>query len=359
MPGTHQAIDRAKSFANELGIDVPVLLAPMAGACPAALSIAVAKGGGMGACGALMMNPEQIAAWVHAMRAGSNGAFQINTWIPDPTPARDPAHEATLRTFLQAWGPEALQPTDSLELPDFVTQCEAMLRAGPTVVSSIMGLYPAEFVSSMKEQGIKWFATVTTVAEALEAERAGADVIVAQGMEAGGHRGAFCASEARANMVGLFALLPAVVDAVSCPVVATGGIADARGMAAALLLGASAVQIGTGFLRTPEAAIPAAWADAIGTASPEDTIATRAFSGRLGRSLRTPYTHAAEAPDAPAPAPYPVQRHLTQPMRSEAAKSGSLDGMQAWAGQSARMAQTVSAEQVVSTLWRDAQVLLQ
>ena len=190
-----------------------------------------------------------------------------------------------------------------------------MLDIGPPIISSIMGLYPSAMVDRMKAQGTKWFATVTTVAEARAAQDAGADVIVAQGMEAGGHRGAFDADKAEASMVGLFSLLPAVVDAVGVPVIATGGIADARGVAAALVLGASAVQIGTGFLRCPEAKLPSAWADAIARTLPEQTMVTRAFSGRPGRSIATAYVRAAAAPDAPAPAPYPVQRGLTQSMR--------------------------------------------
>ena len=136
--------------------------------------------------------------------------------------------------------------------PDFAAQCEAMLAAGPPIVSSVMGLFPRDFVTKLKARGIAWFANVSTVAEAHAAEAAGADVIVAQGAEAGGHRGCFDAAQAERQQVGLFALLPAVVDAVGVPVVATGGIADHRGVVAALALGASAVQIGTGFLRCPE-----------------------------------------------------------------------------------------------------------
>jgi nitronate monooxygenase len=146
---------------------------------------------------------------------------------------------------------------------DFAAQCEAILEVGPSAISSIMGVYPPGFVAQMKARGIRWFATVTTVQEALEAEAAGADAIVAQRMAAGnrdgGHRGAFDPAKAESSLVGLFALLPAVADAVKLPVIATGGIADARGIAAALILGASAVQIGTGFLRTPEAKLAAAW----------------------------------------------------------------------------------------------------
>jgi nitronate monooxygenase len=177
-------------------------------------------------------------------------------------------------------------------------------------------------------------------------------------MEAGGHRGGFDAETAEANMVGLFSLLPAVVDAVSIPVVATGGIADARGVAAALLLGASAAQVGTGFLRCPEAKLPAAWADAIGRTLPEQTMVSRTFSGRPGRSIATAYTRAAVSPQAPKPAPYPVQRALTQAMRDAAMKANDIERMQAWAGQSSALALARPAGEVVSTLWEGAQALL-
>jgi nitronate monooxygenase len=333
-------------------------MAPMAGACPASLAIAVANAGGLGGYGALLMQPSAIVAWASDVRAASNGAFQLNLWIPDPPPKRDLAAEDAVRAFLRNWGPEVPREAGDAEPVDFAAQCEAMLEVGPPIISSIMGLYPAPFIARMKDRGIKWFATATTVAEARAAEDAGADVIIAQGMEAGGHRGAFDASQAEARQVGLFALVPAVADAVKIPVVATGGIADARGVAAALLLGASAVQVGTGLLRSPEAKIPSAFADAIGRTLPEDTMLSRAFSGRPGRSIATAYVRAATAPTAPAPAPYPVQRGLTQAMRESAIKENDIDRMQAWAGQSAAMAQPEAAGEVVRRLWQGAQALL-
>jgi nitronate monooxygenase len=149
-----------------------------------------------------------------------------------------------------------------------------------------------------------------------------------------------------------------VADAVDLPIVATGGIADGRGVAAALALGASAVQIGTAFLRCPEAQLAPAWADALGRARPEDTLLTRAFSGRPGRSLATRYALAAAAPEAPVPAPYPVQRGLTAAMRVEAQQTGDVDRMQTWAGQSAGLARAEPASDVVDRLWRDARLLL-
>jgi len=262
---------RVERFCTRFGLRIPILLAPMAGACPPSLSIAVAQAGGMGACGALLMGPEAILDWARTVRSATNGAFQMNLWIPDPPPVRDPAREAALRDFLGGWGPAVPAEAGDAAPPDFAAQCEALLQAAPAVVSSIMGVYPADFVARLKQRGIAWWATASTVAEAREAEAAGADVIVAQGMEAGGHRGAFEAGRAEAAMVGLMALLPAVADAVRVPVVATGGIADGRGVAAALALGASAVQVGTGFLRCPEARIPAPWADALAATPPEGT----------------------------------------------------------------------------------------
>jgi nitronate monooxygenase len=358
MPTSNPLLARAEAFCAAYGLRLPILLAPMSGASPASLSIAVANAGGLGSCGALLMQPAAIKAWATEVRAGSNGGFNLNLWIPDPPPQRNAEAEDAVRAFLRGWGPEVAREAGEVTPPDFAAQCEAMLEVGPTIISSIMGLYPSAFVERMKAKGIKWFANATTVAEAKAAEAAGADVIVAQGMEAGGHRGAFDAAKAQTELVGLFALLPAIVDAVKLPVVATGGIADARGVAAALMLGASAAQIGTGFLRCPEAKLPPAWADAIGRTLPEQTLVTRAFSGRPGRSIATAYARAATGSDAPNPAPYPVQRGLTQAMRDAATKTNDIDRMQAWSGQSARLAMAKPAGDVVRELWSGAQALL-
>jgi len=354
----HPALTRATTFCEQFNLRVPILMAPMASACPPSLAIAIANAGGLGGCGALMLQPEAIRKWAADVRAGTNGGFQFNLWIPDPPPKRDAAAEAAVREFLANWGPPVPSEAGNVVLPDFQAQCDALVETGPAIISSIMGLYPDRFVARMKAKGIKWFATVTTVSEAREAERAGADAVIAQGMEAGGHRSTFDVTQAETRMVGLFSLIPGVVDAVKIPVVATGGIADGRGIAAALLLGASAVQIGTAFLRCPEAQIPSAWADSIGKTAPEDTIITRTLTGRPARSIATDYVRAAMAPAAPLPAPYPVQRGLTQPMREAAVRANNVDRMQAWAGQSARLARAEPAGEVVQRLWHETQVLL-
>lgn len=246
----------------------------------------------------------------------------------------------------------------NVALPDFAAQCEALLEVAPTAISSIMGVYPPWVLAAAKTRRIRWLATATTVTEARRAESSGADAIVAQGMEAGGHRGAFDAAKAEAEMVGLFALLPAVADAVRVPVIAAGGIADSRAIAAALLLGASAVHIGTGFLRCPEAQISPIWADSLGHCLPEDTVVTRAFSGRPGRGIANAYTRAASVPGAPTPASFPVQRGLTQAMRELALRNRDSERMQAWAGQSAARAQAKPAQQLATELWEGVQALL-
>lgn len=349
-------LSRAQGFAERLAIRVPILLAPMAGACPPSLSIAVANAGGLGACGALLMKPPEITAWSAEFRARSQGEFQLNLWIPGPPPNRDTELENRQREFLAAWGPPVPPEAGDVSLPNFEAQCQAMLDASPKVISSIMGLYSAKYISELKARRILWFATATTVLEAKAAEAAGADAVVAQGMEAGGHRGAFEPDQAEHQMAGLIALLPQVVDAVNMPVIAAGGIADARGVAAALILGASAVQIGTGLLRAPEAMTHPAYADRLGRTEAHETILTRAFSGRPGRSIATAYVRAAL--NGPPSAPYPVQRGLTLGMRESARNTGDTERMQMWVGQSAKLARAEPAGEIVQQLWNDTLSLL-
>jgi nitronate monooxygenase len=362
--------ERVDEFCERYHLRVPILQAPMSGACPPELAVAVAEAGGMGAAGVLLDTPERIAEWVARFRAGSTGPFQLNLWIPDDPPsdsasARRATEQAEryLRRFGEP-GPPG-QPG-----PKFDEQCEAILAAAPPVVSSIMGLYPPEFVRRLAERGIAWFACATTLDEALAAQDAGADAIVAQGMEAGGHRGTFDPDDAERTSVGLFALLPRMADHLRVPIIAAGGIADGRSVAAALALGASAVLVGTALLRCPETAISKEWSSSLDGLAPEATVTTRAYSGRLGRAAPTPFVMAWSEPDAPWPAHYPVQRQLVTRWRRglppadapDPAPAGEpevrLDRVNHWAGQSAALAREEPAGEVVTRMWHEARSIL-
>ena len=343
---------RADAFCRRFGLRVPILMGPMAGSSPPALAAAVAAAGGMGGCGALSMTPAAIAAWAAAVRARSGGPFQINNWGPDPAPALDPAAVARMRALLAAEGVE-MGPTTAT-LPDFAAQCAAIVAARPAAASSIMGLFPADVVAALHGANIAWFATVTSVAEAQAAVSAGADALVVAGVEAGGHRGSFDPSDAARQGGTLFALLPLIADRVPVPLIAAGGIADGRGVAAALMLGASAVQVGTALLRTAEAGTPAVWADALARALPEDTVLTRAFSGRLARAIRNRWTEAV----GEAALPYPAQRAAAAPLRARALAREDAGALQMWAGQAASLARAEPAATVVGRLWAEADALL-
>jgi nitronate monooxygenase len=347
-----EILQRARRFCDQFGLGLPILQAPMAGACPPELAIAVARAGGMGASGVLLDSPERIAEWVRQFRAGTSGAFQLNIWIPDQVDDEQDRIEAA-RAFLGRFGTPG-EPGPAA--PAFEAQCTAMLTARPTVISSIMGLFEPNFVRQLHELGIAWFACATTLDDALAAQHAGADAIVAQGMEAGGHRGSFRPEDAERTEVGLFALLPRLADHLRVPIVAAGGIGDGRGVAAALTLGASAVQIGTALLRCPETGIAKDWSAALDGLAPEATVTTRAYSGRLGRAAPTPYLAAWREPGAPPPAPYPHQRRLVGQWR-RGTPSG-LDQANHWAGQSAAMATEEAAGLVVTRMWREAAELL-
>jgi hypothetical protein len=155
--------ERASEFCARYGLTIPILLAPMAGACPPGLSIAVANAGGMGAMGALMSTPEQIRGWAEEFRSNSNGPFQLNTWVPDPLPARNHEAEEKIRDFLGRWGPPVPASAGDAVPQDFNAQCDAFLEVAPTAVSSIMGVFPRDFIGALKDRGIAWFATATTL----------------------------------------------------------------------------------------------------------------------------------------------------------------------------------------------------
>ena len=182
---------RVEAFCRRFGVSVPILLAPMAGACPVPLSAALANAGSMGAMGAVLSSSADIGRWMDEFRAASTGPAQVNLWVPDPAPTRDVAAEAASRAFLAQWGPDVPASAADATPADFEEQFAALLAARPAVASTIMGVLLPRHVQQLKDAGIAWIACATTLSEARAAQDAGADAVVAQGAEAGGHRGAF------------------------------------------------------------------------------------------------------------------------------------------------------------------------
>lgn len=343
---------------RRVGMRSPVIQAPLGGGGDTpAMTAAVSEAGGLGFIGAAYMTPAKIAEAAAEVRRRTNRAFGINIFAPQrPAPAVE--GRAALERFAAYFAELGL---DAPELPadpgdPFERLFPAALESGAKVFSFTFGEIPGEAMRELKARGIFVIGTATTVEEARALERSGADAITAQGGEAGGHRGSFDA-DGEGSTVGTVALVPQVVDAVDVPVIASGGIMDGRGIAAALMLGAEAVQMGTAFLTTTEAGIAPCYRDAVLAASDDATRVTRAFSGRPARGIANRVlTEVEAAPDAILP--FPLQNHLTRPLRAAAAKADKAEYLSLWAGQGARLARRLGAGELVETLTRETEASL-
>ncbi len=315
---------REAAFTSRLGVEHPIIQAPLAGGGDTpALVAAVAEAGAFGFIGAAYLTPAQIGEVSAAVRKRTARPFGINLFAAGGLP--------------------------------FDEQLAAALESGASAFSFTFGILPARSIDAIKARGMLLFGTATTVEEAVALERAGVDAVVTQGSEAGGHRGTFAGegqeADFQAGMVGTMALVPQVVDAVTVPVIASGGIMDGRGIAAALVLGASAVQMGTAFLTTDEAGIPDAYKQAILGAREHQTRLTRAFSGRPARGIVNRFmTEVEGAGAAPAILPFPLQNALTRPLRTAAATQGRAEFLSLWAGQGLGLARRQPAAELVARL---------
>ena len=344
-------MSRATILTGRLGLRHPVIQAPLAGGGDTpALVAAVAEAGALGFIGASYLTPGQIVEAARAVRARTTRPFGINLFapLPAPEPPREPGRALDR---LEPFYAELALPRP--ELPTLATdpfgeQLAAALESGAAAFSFTFGLLPAAALAAIRARGMLVIGTATTVGEAVSLETAGVDAIVTQGSEAGGHRGTF-AGTFEAGLVGTMALVPQVVDAVKVPVIASGGIMDGRGIAAALALGASAVQMGTAFLTCHEAGIPDAYKEAILRAHEDETRLTRAFSGRPARGIVNRFmTEIDRTPESILP--FPLQNALTRPLRSAAARQGRAELLSLWAGQAVRLARRQSAADLIARL---------
>lgn len=341
------------------GIEHPIVQAPMAGVTTPELVAAVSEAGGLGSLACGLLTPEEVAEQVGRIRALTNRAFGLNFMChaePDPADPRFARWRALLEPYRTELGARAFPspgaPGPGRRPPFDEAMCAIVTRLGPAVVSFHFGLPAAPLLERVKAAGCRVLASATTVAEARALAVAGVDAVIAQGAEAGGHRGTFLDGR-EGDMVGTMALVPQVADAVDVPVIAAGGIADGRGIAAALMLGAAGVQMGTAYLLCPEARVSPMHRHALQTAGAEETVVTRAFTGRPARAIHNRMTRELEphAKDAP---PYPLGVGFTMTLREAAEAKASGDFSPLWSGQAARLAQETGAGELTRRLAADA-----
>jgi nitronate monooxygenase len=347
---------------GRLGLEWPIFLGPFGGGpSTVELAVAVSEAGGLGSFGANALGPDEIRTVVARIRERTSKPFNVNLWVAQPDEPRSLPAEA----FHAA--SERLAPyRRKLSLPDpqmperfaqpFERQLEAALDAAPPVLSFIMGVPPAEGVREAKARGIVVVGTATTVDEAVALEEAGVDVVVASGSDGGGHRGAFL-GPIDESLVGTFSLVPQVVYACHVPVVAAGGIADGRGIAAALALGAAGVQVGTAFVMCVESGASDAYRRVLESDRARVTVLTRAYTGRYARGIPNALSRdlAASAEALPS---YPVQSWLTMGIRRASAAADDPELLSLWAGQAARLARRRTAAECMHDLVRETSATL-
>lgn len=328
-----------------LGIEVPILQAPMAGASNSSMAIAVGNAGGLGALPCAMLTLEQVRAEIVAFRAACHGPLNLNFFChapPAPDAEGDARWKQALKPYYDELGADFAAPTPvSSRAPFDEHGCRLIEAVRPEVVSFHFGLPEAALLRRVKASGAKVLSSATTVEEAVWLEAHGCDAIIAMGYEAGGHRGMFLTDSVH-SQIGTFALVPQVADAVKVPVIAAGGIGDHRGLVAALALGASAVQVGTAYLFSPQAKVSPAHRRALDSAPASQTALTNLFTGRLARGINNRIMRELGPVSALAPR-FPLAGGALMPLRAISEPGQSSDFSNLWAGQGLRLGLAMDA----------------
>lgn len=335
-----------------LGIELPIIQGPMAGATTSAMVIAACNAGGLGSMPAAMLSSDQLREELKTVRQHSSRPFNVNFFChqpPAPNEQRARDWKNLLEPYYRELGADFDAPTPvSNRAPFDSAACEVLEEFRPAVVSFHFGLPEKSLLDRVKATGAKILSSATTVEEAIWLEQHGCDAIIAMGYEAGGHRGMFL-SDDLSSQVGTFALVPQVVDAVSVPVIAAGGIGDARGIAAAFMLGASAVQLGTAYLFTPEAKVSASHHKALRTARDSETAVTNLFTGRPARGIVNRVMREIGPINNKAPA-FPLAGGALMPLRAK----DEADFSNLWAGQALTLGIELSAAELTQRLAAEA-----
>lgn len=335
-------------------IERPILQAPMAGVQGSALTLAVSNAGGLGALPCAMLAPDALRIELEALRAGTTRPVNLNFFChapPEDDPQREQAWRAALAPYYREAGldPAATPAVAPVQRAPFDAAVAAIVRPyRPAFVSFHFGLPDAALLAEVRSWGSRILASATTVEEARWLEARGVDAVIAQGLEAGGHRGHFLQRDP-ARQSALSVLLPQIVHAVRVPVVAAGGIGDARGVAAALALGASAVQVGTAWLLCPEATTRPVHRAALASEAGRDTALTNLFSGGLARGIVNRLMREI-GPVSPLAPPFPLAGAALAPLREHAERAGRGDFSPLWAGQGARACRAVPAARLLREL---------
>ncbi len=348
---------------RRLGLDVPIVQGPFGGGLSSVeLVAAVCESGGLGSFGVHHLNAAQIAQTAAQIRARTRRAFALNLWVPlgdsdDPQIGDEQfaRNVDLLRPYFEALG-VAPPARPQRFAPRYQEQVEAVLQARPAVFSFVFGIPSDDVLRRCRELGIVTLGAATTPDEAVLLDRAGVDMVVATGFEAGGHRVSFLRS-AEESLTGTFALVPQVVDAIKAPVIAAGGIADGRGVAAALALGAQAVQIGTAFLACRESAAGEVHRQMLFSPQARYTALTRVFSGRLARGIRNRFMEEL-TPQQAHIAPYPVQNWLTGMLKKAAIEQRRPELMSLWCGQAAPLLRQRDAASLMRALIEETSAIL-
>jgi nitronate monooxygenase len=340
------------SLQEMLGIELPIIQAPMAGVQGSALAIAVSNAGGLGSLPCAMLSSEALRNEIAAIKAGTDKAFNVNFFChtqPRPDPAVEARWRQKLSPFYQEFGIDASTiPAGPGRLPFDAAAADILDELRPQVVSFHFGLPSDDLLARVRATGAKILSSATTVDEALWLQERGVDAIIAQGLEAGGHRGIFLGDDLT-TQVGTFALLRQVVREARVPVIAAGGIADAEGVAAAMALGASAVQVGTAYLLCPEATTGPAHRAALATPAARHTALTNLFTGRPARGIVNRAIRELGPINVEAPA-FPLATSAIAPLRAKAEAQGSGDFSPMWCGQNPTGCKPVPAAEMTKML---------
>jgi nitronate monooxygenase len=352
MTPEHRTPTHRNRLTELFGIEVPVDLGPFGGVSSVELTAAVSDGGGLGSYGLYGFTADAIRDTAARLRETTAKPFALNIWIPtgDEAASLPPQDFSNYVEALRPYFEELALPLPDRPdryMPDYDEQVAATLKAAPAVVSFVFGVPAPDLVEEAHRRGILLVGTATTVAEAVALEAGGVDAVVASGMESGGHRVSFL-RPAEESLIGTFALVPQVADAIKIPVIAAGGIVDRRGYSAARALGADGVQVGSAFLATRESAAVPAYREILHSPAAGETVLTRVLSGRLARGI--PNSISRELSEATETAPFPVQNWLTGRFRPQAAAQGNTELMSLWAGQGAPLIRHDSAADVLAEL---------